>query len=47
MAGNCFCLLGESAVVPIRTALKLFPHEFEEALSKSPARYTIPLTMAH
>ena len=29
MAGNCFCLLGESAVVPIRSALKLFPHEFE------------------
>jgi NADH-quinone oxidoreductase subunit F len=34
MAGNCFCLLGESAVVPIRSALKLFPHEFE-ALIKS------------
>ena len=29
MAGNCFCLLGESAVVPIRSALRLFPHEFE------------------
>jgi NADH-quinone oxidoreductase subunit F len=34
MAGNCFCLLGESAVVPIRSALRLFPHEFE-ALIKS------------
>lgn len=47
MAGNCFCLLGESAVVPIRTALKLFPHEFEEALSKSSARHAIPLTLVH
>jgi len=46
MAGNCFCLLGESAVVPIRTALKLFPHEFEEALAKH-ARHDIPLTLAH
>jgi hypothetical protein len=41
MAGNCFCLLGESAVVPIRTALKLFPHEFEEALAKSSARHAV------
>lgn len=32
MAGNCFCLLGESAVVPIRSALRLFPHEFEQAI---------------
>ena len=47
MAGNCFCLLGESAAVPIRTALKLFPHEFEEALAKSSARHAIPLTLAH
>lgn len=46
MAGNCFCLLGESAVVPIRTALKLFPQEFEEALAKH-ARHDIPLTLAH
>jgi NADH-quinone oxidoreductase subunit F len=29
MAGNCFCLLGESAVMPIKSALDLFPHEFE------------------
>lgn len=29
MEGNCFCLLGESAVMPIKSALKLFPHEFE------------------
>ncbi|MFN7470504.1 MAG: NADH-quinone oxidoreductase subunit NuoF [Roseiflexaceae bacterium] len=47
MAGNCFCLLGESAVVPIRTALRLFPEEFEAALAKSPARHAIPLTLAH
>jgi NADH-quinone oxidoreductase subunit F len=37
MAGNCFCLLGESAVVPIRSALKLFPQEFEEAVAKAQA----------
>jgi NADH-quinone oxidoreductase subunit F len=49
MAGNCFCLLGESAVVPIRSALKLFPHEFEEAIAKAAAnghgngRVAIPL----
>ncbi|MBC8075324.1 MAG: NADH-quinone oxidoreductase subunit NuoF [Chloroflexales bacterium] len=35
MAGNCFCLLGESAVVPIRSALKLFPHEFEALIKTS------------
>ncbi|NJP05093.1 MAG: NADH-quinone oxidoreductase subunit NuoF [Chloroflexaceae bacterium] len=29
MEGNCFCLLGESAVMPIKSALKLFPEEFE------------------
>lgn len=35
MAGNCFCLLGESAVVPIRSALRLFPHEFEQAIART------------
>jgi NADH-quinone oxidoreductase subunit F len=35
MAGNCFCLLGESAVVPIRSALRLFPHEFEQAIAQA------------
>lgn len=29
MQGNCFCLLGESAVMPIKSALALFPEEFE------------------
>jgi NADH-quinone oxidoreductase subunit F len=33
MAGNCFCLLGESAVMPIKSALKLFPAEFERLTS--------------
>jgi NADH-quinone oxidoreductase subunit F len=33
MAGNCFCLLGESAVMPIKSALKLFPEEFEAAIA--------------
>jgi NADH-quinone oxidoreductase subunit F len=28
MAGNCFCLLGESAVMPIKSALHLFEDEF-------------------
>lgn len=35
MAGNCFCLLGESAVVPIRSALRLFPHEFAQAIAQA------------
>ncbi len=44
MAGNCFCLLGESAVVPIRSALKLFPHEFEAAIAAGAAKgHPIPL----
>jgi NADH-quinone oxidoreductase subunit F len=36
MAGNCFCLLGESAVMPIKSALRLYPHEFEAAISALP-----------
>lgn len=35
MTGNCFCLLGESAVVPIRSALRLFPHEFAQATAQA------------
>jgi NADH-quinone oxidoreductase subunit F len=35
MAGNCFCLLGESAVMPIKSALRLFKHEFEDAIAKA------------
>jgi NADH-quinone oxidoreductase subunit F len=50
MAGNCFCLLGESAVMPIKSALRLFPHEFEEMIAKSQSKHTngsaIPLTLA-
>ncbi|HEU4326598.1 MAG TPA: NADH-quinone oxidoreductase subunit NuoF [Roseiflexaceae bacterium] len=37
MAGNCFCLLGESAVMPIKSALRLFPQEFEEAIAQAQA----------
>jgi NADH-quinone oxidoreductase subunit F len=32
MAGNCFCLLGESAVMPIKSALELFPEEFDQII---------------
>ncbi|KAB8140972.1 NADH-quinone oxidoreductase subunit NuoF [Chloroflexia bacterium SDU3-3] len=51
MAGNCFCLLGESAVSPIRSALKLFPEEFEAAIKNatpaSSSRHApIPLVVA-
>jgi NADH-quinone oxidoreductase subunit F len=50
MAGNCFCLLGESAVMPIKSALKLFPEEFEQAIGAAPAngngRAAIPLMTA-
>lgn len=35
MAGNCFCLLGESAVMPIKSALHLFQHEFEALANKT------------
>ncbi len=35
MAGNCFCLLGESAVMPIKSALTLFPEEFEAVVAAS------------
>jgi NADH-quinone oxidoreductase subunit F len=52
MAGNCFCLLGESAVSPIRSALKLFPQEFEQAIAAAQAnghsangKAAIPLVM--
>ncbi len=47
MAGNCFCLLGESAVMPIKSALRLFPQEFDDAIAKGAAAgngaNTIPL----
>jgi NADH-quinone oxidoreductase subunit F len=44
MAGNCFCLLGESAVMPIKSALKLFPQEFEATIgAASNGRSAIPL----
>jgi NADH-quinone oxidoreductase subunit F len=48
MAGNCFCLLGESAVMPIKSALKLFPEEFEALVqpSRNGAKHAIPLVMA-
>ncbi len=48
MAGNCFCLLGESAVMPIKSALQLFPHEFEALVKRSGSRngHHIPL-MVH
>jgi NADH-quinone oxidoreductase subunit F len=36
MAGNCFCLLGESAVMPIKSAMRLFPEEFEQSISALP-----------
>jgi NADH-quinone oxidoreductase subunit F len=35
MAGNCFCLLGESAVMPIKSALRLFPQEFEQLVAQN------------
>ncbi len=35
MAGNCFCLLAESAVMPIKSALELFPEEFEDLIKNA------------
>lgn len=48
MAGNCFCLLGESAVMPIKSALQLFPEEFETIIETSSrqhgrGKHVIPL----
>src|SRR6266487_3408834 len=43
MAGNCFCLLGESAVMPIKSALKLFPQEFEALVKANGSKHAIPL----
>ncbi len=48
MAGNCFCLLGESAVMPIKSALKLFPEEFEALIAANRSAHRIALTsVAH
>lgn len=44
MAGNCFCLLGESAVMPIKSALKLFPQEFEALIKANGSQHRIELT---
>jgi NADH-quinone oxidoreductase subunit F len=46
MAGNCFCLLGESAVMPIKSALQLFPQEFEALVQANGSKHAIPLTPA-
>jgi NADH-quinone oxidoreductase subunit F len=35
MEGNCFCLLGESAVAPIKSALELFPEEFAHLIENA------------
>ncbi len=43
MAGNCFCLLGESAVTPIKSALSLFPQEFEDLVPQRNGRPMIAL----
>jgi NADH-quinone oxidoreductase subunit F len=48
MAGNCFCLLGESAVMPIKSALKLFPQEFEALVRANGSKHRIELSsVAH
>jgi NADH-quinone oxidoreductase subunit F len=46
MAGNCFCLLGESAVMPIKSALRLFPEEFEAVIKANRSEHAIPLMAA-
>lgn len=43
MAGNCFCLLGESAVMPIKSALKLFPQEFDALVQANASPHRIEL----
>lgn len=34
MDGKCFCLLGESALVPIRTSIQLFREDYERHISE-------------
>ncbi len=46
MAGNCFCLLGESAVMPIKSALQLFPEEFEALVKANGSKHKIAMATA-
>ena len=34
MDGKCFCLLGESAIVPVRSAIQHWRHEFEQHITE-------------
>lgn len=34
MDGKCFCLLGESALVPVRSAIQHWRHEFEQHVAE-------------
>ncbi len=44
IAGNCLCLLGESAVMPIKSAMALFPDEFESLVRSNGSKHKIELT---
>jgi NADH-quinone oxidoreductase subunit F len=46
IAGNCLCLLGESAVMPIKSAMALFPEEFETLVRANGSKHKIELTGA-
>jgi len=46
IAGNCLCLLGESAVMPIKSAMALFPEEFEALVRTNGSNHKIELTGA-
>ena len=43
MDGKCFCLLGESALVPVRTSIQLFLEDYERHISEGRCPYQLHL----
>lgn len=43
MDGKCFCLLGESALVPIRTSIQLFREDYERHIQEGCCPYDLHL----
>lgn len=43
MDGKCFCLLGESALVPVRTSIQLFLEDYERHITEGRCPYDLHL----
>lgn len=43
MDGKCFCLLGESALVPVRTSIQLFREDYERHVAEGRCPYDLRL----